>query len=42
MLRILLRLSMLRHCEQAPMSPHIHPQPKGETKKKHKRTLCMG
>ena len=42
MLRIPSCLSMLCHCEQAPMSPHIHPQPNGETKKKHKRTLCMG
>ena len=35
MLRILLRLSMPCHCEQAPMSLHFHPLPDGETKKKH-------
>ena len=35
MLRILWCLSMLCHCEQAPMSLHFHLPPYGDAKKKH-------
>ena len=38
MLRILLRLSISCHCEQALMSPHIHPLPNGNAKKKTAKT----
>ena len=37
MLRRLLRLSIACHCERAHMSPHIHPQPNGNAKKKQQK-----